>query len=115
MRTKVQHGKPELWIRLVQAVAVAGLCFSIGFSICLYRMEAQIMADVTHAQDELLAAKKRCVIASVETAPLTTQDIAQITGQANVLNRILYGGIVFAAKKNSLLNEGLNSLTGGAL
>ncbi len=78
-------------------------------------MEAQIAADVAHAQDGLLAAKKRCVIASVETVPLTSQEIARITGQADVLNRILYGGIVFTAKKTSLLNGSWNRLPGDTL
>lgn len=115
MQTKVQHGKPELWIRLVQAVAVAGLCFSVAFSLCLYRMEVQITDDVARAQEELLAAKKRCVMASVETVPLTSQEISRITGQADVLNRILYGGIVFTSKKASLLDGGLNTLPGDTL
>lgn len=114
MQTRIRHGQPELWIRLVEAVAVLGLCVSIGLSVWLQRVEVSIMADVDHAQAALAASTKRCPI----SAPATTLDsraISQITGQADVLNRILTGGLVFNAKKNGSVDTGFDLVNGGAL
>lgn len=118
MRTRtIQHGKTELWVRFVQAVAVAGLCFSIGLSVYLHRVEEQFTAEIARAQEGLVVTKKHDPTASVATVQMTTEQISRITGQTEVLNRILSGGIVFSAKRAGMIpfQTDFDRITGDAL
>lgn len=54
MRTRtIRHGQPDLTIRLWQSVAVMGLCGSILFSVHLYRIQAQMTAEMNQMQRKL--------------------------------------------------------------
>lgn len=109
MQRSIRHGQPELWIKALFAVVAVGLCLSAVVSYSLFKMVKTGMSAELEMPSHAVAAKRPNVTS------LTTQQINEITGHADVLNKILLNGMTMSAARSERNGIGYFQQPGGTL
>ncbi len=102
------QGQLDWCTKAMFALATAGLCFSVVMSISLHEM---VVSGMNSEPKTTLHA----TAVSATSIPLSAEQISEITGQTDVLNKILMNGLMVSSPKSNRNGIGYFQQPGGAL